>query len=88
MENTDLTKTEIIDLVVEYINNNTRQVLYFIKNDGTVGMANVELGALDKKIEIENNYKGYKNIVNILEGTSGGGSYAMFIDIDGNINIG
>lgn len=33
MENTDLTKTEIIDLVVEYINNNTRQVLYFIKND-------------------------------------------------------
>lgn len=32
MENIDLTKTEIIDLVVEYINN-TRQVLYFIKND-------------------------------------------------------
>lgn len=38
--------------------------------------------------EVENNYKDYKNIVNILEGTSGGGSYAMFIDIDGNINIG
>lgn len=33
MENIDLTKTEIIDLVVEYNNNNTRQMLYFIKND-------------------------------------------------------
>ncbi len=33
MENENLTKTEIIDLVVEYNNNNTRQILYFLKND-------------------------------------------------------
>ncbi|PTY39735.1 hypothetical protein [Brachyspira hampsonii] len=33
MENEDLTKTEIIDLVVEYNNNDTRQMLYFIESD-------------------------------------------------------
>lgn len=33
MENQNLTKTEIIDLVVDYNNNNTKQMLYFIKND-------------------------------------------------------
>ncbi|QTM05650.1 hypothetical protein [Brachyspira hyodysenteriae] len=33
MENEDLTKTEIIDLVIEYNNNDTKQMLYFIEND-------------------------------------------------------
>lgn len=33
MENIDLTKTEIIDLVVECNNNDTKQMLYFIEND-------------------------------------------------------
>ena len=33
MENEDLTKTEIIDLVVEYNNNDTKQMLYFVQND-------------------------------------------------------
>lgn len=83
-----LIATDVWNFEMVYTGNGGFRNLYFIKNDGTVGMANVELGALDKKIEIENNYKGYKNIVNILEGTSGGGSYAMFIDINGNINIG
>lgn len=36
MENEDLTKTEIIDLVVEYNNNDTRQVLFFIKRDCSI----------------------------------------------------
>ncbi|OEJ15283.1 hypothetical protein BFL38_13350 [Brachyspira hampsonii] len=33
MENIYLTKTEIIDLVVEYNSNDTKQMLYFIEND-------------------------------------------------------
>lgn len=33
MENTDLTRTEIIDLVVECNDNDTKQMLYFIEND-------------------------------------------------------
>ncbi|WP_157159632.1 hypothetical protein [Brachyspira pilosicoli] len=45
MENIDLTKTEIIDLVVECNNNDTKQMLYFIKNDCNI------------KFEIEEYYK-------------------------------
>ncbi len=67
-----------------YIGNGGFRQLYFIKEDGTVGMADIELGAINKNIEITS-VENMKNITNILEETTGGASGPIFIDIDGKI---
>ena len=67
-----------------YIGNGGFRQLYFIKEDGTVGMADIELGAISKNIEITS-VENMKNITNILEETTGGASGPIFIDIDGKI---
>lgn len=60
MENEDLTKTEIVDLVVKYNNNNTQQMLFFIKNDCSIKFdiktyynQNIYTGLIDYKYNIE-----------------------------------
>lgn len=64
--------------------------LCFIKDDGTVGSAQTEYGAVGPsgKIEIDNDL-GYRNIVTIINGIFGGGEGGghgpIFIDINGKI---
>lgn len=65
-----------------------RKTLFFIKYDGTVSSAEIEVENSDS-IKIENNIYNLKNIVSIVEGTFGnefsGVNGPIFIDIEGNI---
>ena len=65
-----------------------RKTLFFIKHDGTVSSAEIEVEN-SNSIKIENNIYNLKNIVSIVEGTFGnefsGVNGPIFIDIEGNI---
>ena len=64
------------------------KTLFFIKYDGTVSSAEIEVEN-SNSIKIENNIYNLKNIVSIVEGTFGnefsGVNGPIFIDIEGNI---
>lgn len=85
---------KIADNVLSFYSISTGQdsgnTLYFIKDDGTVGSAETEYGAIDSDgtIVIDNDL-GYKNIVTIMAGTFGddfaGGTGPIFVDINGKI---
>lgn len=63
--------------------------LYFINDDGTVGMSDVEYGIEMGQISVRKDL-GYKNIVSITSGSFSGEMSGIkkpiFIDINGNIN--
>ena len=62
--------------------------IYFINEDGTVGSAYVDPVIFNGtgKIEIKKNISTrLKNIVSIINGTTGNGYCPLFIDIDGNV---
>ena len=69
------------------------KTLYFIKNDGSVGYAEIEYGVILKnevgfnseKFKIVNNYHNLKNIIDIKEASYAGKSHLLATDIDGNV---
>ena len=62
-------------------------VLYFINQNGTVGLADIEYGA-ETNINIKTDL-GYKNIVNVISGVfsaqKSAAASAIFVDIDGKL---
>lgn len=91
--NTKYGKYKIADNVLMFYIINCGQdvgnMLYFINEDGTVGMADTEYGiSSNNTIKVEKDI-GYKNIVSIVNGGFGseysGVNAPIFIDINGNI---